>query len=254
MRLYSYGLLIALGGVASARFWWTRRARMGLRREDDFWRLLNAVLLGGFLGGRVLFLFEYTRPFSADFWRAAVSFSEGFSVLGAFVGVVAAVWWAARKAKAPLWPLLDYVCAAAPLWHAFGRLGCFMAGCCYGRPTDEPWGVAFRDPASLIEPSLRGVPVHPTQLYEAAPDAVLAALLILVVLPKIEKGRQPAGTAAACYFLGYAAIRFVTEFFRGDVIPVAGLGLTAAQGLCVVMALAAIGIYLRISRRQAAAA
>lgn len=155
LRLYSYGLLIALGGLASARFWWTRRERMGLSREDDFWRLVNSLLVGGFVGGRLMFLVEYTRPFSADFWQSAVSFSRGFSVMGAFAGVLLGLSWAARAAKAPFARLLDYVCAAAPLWHAFGRLGCFMAGCCFGRPTDEPWGVVFRDPASMIAPADR---------------------------------------------------------------------------------------------------
>lgn len=253
LRLYSYGFLIALGGLASARFWWVRRERMGLRSEDDFWRLLNAILVGGFLGGRVMFMFEYTRPFSADFWRAAVSFSQGFSVMGAFIGVLAGIWWAARAAKAPLASVLDYVCAAAPLWHAFGRLGCFMAGCCYGRPTDVPWAVRFTAPLSMIEPALRGVPVHPTELYEAAGDAALAALLILIVLPRVEQSRQKPGTAAVLYFLGYSVIRFITEFFRGDVVNIPGVGLTAAQVMSVLMAAAAVAVYLYNARRQAAA-
>ena len=76
LRLFSYGVMIALGGLLSCRFWRGRQKQMGLAKEEDFWLLVNVVLLTGFLGGRALYLLEYTRPFSRDFWEALCSFSR----------------------------------------------------------------------------------------------------------------------------------------------------------------------------------
>jgi phosphatidylglycerol:prolipoprotein diacylglycerol transferase len=249
-RIFSYGVLIALGGVFSCRFWLSRRERMGIKKEDDFWLLVNAILFGGFLGGRALYLLEYTRLFSADFWDTLISFSKGFSVMGAFVGVTAALWWFSRRARAPFLTLLDYVCQAAPVWHAFGRLGCFMAGCCFGRPTDMPWGVTFRDPRSMVDAALLGHPIHPTQLYEAGGDLVLAALLYRFALRAVEQRRQPPGTVAVCYFIGYSLIRFIVEFYRGDTVAIGRF--TAAQGFSVLFIVGAITTYFYSARRQAA--
>lgn len=249
-RLYSYGVLIAVGGALSCRFWLSRRERMGLKKEDDFWLMVNALLVGGFAGGRLLYLLEYTTLFSADFWDTLVSFSKGFSVMGAFVGVSAALWWFSRRVKAPFLTLLDYVCAAAPVWHAFGRLGCFMAGCCFGRPTDLPWGVTFTDPRSMVDAGLLGHPIHPTQLYEVVGDLVIAAALCWLVLPAVEKRRQPSGTVAVSYFIGYSVLRFIVEFFRGDTVAVGRL--TAAQGFSLLFIAAAAGTYFYGARRQAA--
>ena len=173
--------------------------------------------------------------------------------MGAFFGVLAAVWFVARRAGAPFARVLDYVCVAAPFWHAFGRVGCFLAGCCYGRPSALPWAVTFTDPRALVDAPYRGVPLHPAQLYEAAGDLLIAALLYRSVLPSVEAGRRPKGTVALVYLLSYSVLRFMTEYFRGDVIflPV---GITAAQGLSILLAATAIGIYLYTIRRQAAEA
>ena len=252
LGVYSYGASIALGGVLSCLFWRPRRERMGLRSEDDFWLLVNVLLFSAFIGGRLLFLAEYTRPFSREFWTSLVSLSRGFSIMGAFLGVTTGLWWLSRRLATPLPRLLDYVCVPMPLWHAFGRLGCFMAGCCFGRPSDLSWAVTFRDPRSMVAPALLGRPLHPAQLYEAVGDLLIAGVLYYWVLPAVERSRQPRGTVVAAYFLAYATLRFITEFFRGDVVRMPGLGMTAAQGLSVLMALAAIGIYLYVRRRAQA--
>ena len=231
-----YGLMIALGGAVSTWFWLRKREKMGFKKEDHVWLLVNLIIVGGFLGGRVLHLLEYTVWFSDDFWRQAFSFGEGFSVMGAFLGVAAAVLIAARAAGAPAPTVFDYVCQAAPLWHAFGRFGCFLAGCCHGRPTDSVFGVRFTHPDALVPRELLGVPIHPTQLYEAGGDLAIAAALWLA-LRRVEAGRLAHGSVAALYFMLYGALRFALEPVRADALPTA-FGLTVAQGFALSFILA----------------
>jgi phosphatidylglycerol:prolipoprotein diacylglycerol transferase len=246
--LYSYGFLISLGAAASLVFWLSRREKMGLKREEDVWLLLNAILAGGILGGRALHLLQYERPFTREFWEAAFALRSGFSVMGAMAGIPLGIYWVSRRVKVPFLRLLDYACQASAFAHCLGRLGCFAAGCCYGRPASVPWAVTFRDPASAVGPALLGVPLHPTQLYEALGDVVLGALLYFLVLPRIEDGRLARGTLAAFYFAGYAAMRFLNEYFRGDVIPL-GWGLTQGQAFCLLQFAAASSLWVYVSRK-----
>jgi len=106
--------------------------------------------------------------------------------------------------------------AALAIGHVIGRLGCFMEGCCYGRPTLLPWGVSFTSPACSVAPDLRGVPLHPTQLYEAVGEAIAAWLMIGWVIPRIREGKYRYGTAFFGYLLYYSVMRFLIEFLRGD--------------------------------------
>ena len=229
-HLNGYGAMIALGGILSFWFLHGRMAKVGLKSDDDFWILVNVILLSGFGGGRILFLLEYTRPFSRDFWENLISLSHGFSVLGGFVSVPLALWLFARWRKISFLRLFDTVCVMAPLAHVFGRFGCLLAGCCHGRPTDEPWGIVFRDPRSQVPSVWLGAPLHPTQLYEAFGNAVIAAGLYRL-LKRTESGRP--GLVAAAYFASYGVLRFFEEFYRGDTVPLGFLGLTAGQGLGV---------------------
>lgn len=217
-RLYSYGALIALGGALSTWFWLSRWKEMGLRKREDVWMLVNAILISGFLGGKLLFLIEYDRT--------ALGLASGFSVMGAFGSVVLGVYVFARAVKVPFRPVLEYVCLLAPFWHAFGRLGCFAAGCCFGRPTDAPWGVTFENHESMVPERYLGVPLHPTQLYEAAGDLLIFGALYRYALPRKK--------TAPAYFMSYAALRFATEYFRGDVVP-GFMGLTAGQLLAIAL-------------------
>jgi phosphatidylglycerol:prolipoprotein diacylglycerol transferase len=113
----------------------------------------------------------------------------------------------------------------ACVWHIFGRLGCFLAGCCHGRPTTWPWGIAFTDPRSQVFAGWLGVPLHPTQLIEAAGDAVIAFFLY-----KLFRREGGSGRVAAAFFGLYGLLRFSVEFLRGDTVPLP-IGLTAGQVL-----------------------
>jgi phosphatidylglycerol:prolipoprotein diacylglycerol transferase len=241
LRVFSYGVLIALGGALSCLIWKAKREQMGLGGDDDFWLLVNVILFGGFLGGRGLFIIEYVPFRAADLWPAVFSLSRGFSVLGAFAGVIGGVWLLARSRRIPFLKLLDYVSLVAPFWHVFGRLGCLAAGCCFGRPTRLPWAVRFTNPVCLVDKALLGVPLHPTQLYEACGEAGIFLGLWFLALPRVERGSLPFGTISGLYFAAYGLLRFGVEFFRGDTVR-GVFGLTGGQVLSLVLLSAGLAL------------
>jgi phosphatidylglycerol:prolipoprotein diacylglycerol transferase len=111
------------------------------------------------------------------------------------------------------WAIADAAAPAIALGQAIGRLGCFGAGCDYGKPSDLPWAVTFTsDYASRNVGVPLNVSLHPTQLYES-----FATLLLCLMLYKIHRLRRFKGQVFACYMVGYGLIRFSNEFFRGDV-------------------------------------
>lgn len=226
LKMYGYGAMLLVAAAASFSVLWRRREWAGLKTEEDFWALVNAILLSGFLSGRLMYIIEYAPPGSAEFKRVIFSLSSGFSMFGSFFGVPLGMWLFARIKKIPFLPLLDFVCWMAPLGHAFGRLGCFLAGCCHGKPTDWAWGVTFTDPRAMVPARWLGAPLHPTQLVEAAADLAIAAAL----WPVLKRGHRPGGVVTGLYFLAYGFLRFAVEPLRGDTLP--GLGaLTVGQGL-----------------------
>ena len=135
-------------------------------------------------------------------------------------------------------PTADFLITALPLGHALGRIGCFLAGCCYGKPTTLPWGVVFTNPDTLVPVQLQGVPLHPTQLYETACN-----LLLFFYLHKAYQKKHTAGSILIRYIIGYSAIRFIIEFFRGDYRGAFILGLSPSQALAVCAVVLAAAVY-----------
>lgn len=237
LPVFGYGTAVAAGGLAALRLLWSRRGRLGLG-DRDAWLFAYGLILAGFGGGHLLYLLQYAPSGAEAFRRAAWSVMSGYSVLGGFAGGAAFVAVYARLRGGSFLRLMDTVSWCGAVWHVFGRLGCFLAGCCYGKPTDLPWGVAFRDPRGGVPASLLGVPLHPTQLYEMSGDVLIAAAVRRALLAA-DQGRVREGSAAATYLAAYGAMRFFTEFARGDTRPLSGfwtmeqalaLGLVAASG------------------------
>ena len=168
---------------------------------------------------------------------------------GGLILAVSVALWYIRRIGLPLWTTCDVFAPGIALGHVVGRLGCFFAGCCYGKPADLPWAVTFTDPfaGSNVGTPLN-VPLHPTQLYEAGAEAAILALL----LSTEARGRRFPGRTFWLYLLLYAISRYVIEIFRGD--PRGGpIGIfSPAQFISVILAPLSVLMLFYLSRRARA--
>ena len=210
---HTYGLLVALGFVV-ALWLVTRLARQDGLDADRVFNLAVYSALAGFLGAKLLFLvtdWEYymLNPRQA---LSLQSLQAGGVFYGGFLGAVIFAAWYTRRARLPFLKTGDAVVPAVALGHAVGRLGCFSAGCCWGEPSTLPWAVTFTDPyAHQTFGVPLGIPLHPTQLYEAAAEA----LIFLFLLWQRTRKRFD-GQIFALYLALYGAVRFGLEFLRDD--------------------------------------
>ena len=236
--VYWYGIMAAAGFMAGLVHWnlLARRAGQPRERPGD---IALWIMIGGLVGARLLYVLVHIRYF-ADHPAEILRVDHGGLIFyGGVAGAVVAVIALARRKRTPLWPLGDYAVSALPLGHAFGRIGCFLNGCCHGHPVEGHWP-AVRFPAESAAAYLYGrVPVHPVQLYEAGANLVLyGALLSLWFLPR----RFRAGMLVAGYAAGYGLIRFGVEFLRGDE-RLRHAGLTTAQWASLLLIVTAVGIW-----------
>ena len=222
----TYGILLAVGMLLGLYVAARLAARDGLPR-DRMYDLGLWTLIGGLVGSKILMFF--TEPnveiFSLDFLRSGGVYYGGF--LGGFLAVVLLI----RYYKLPFWKVGDAFAPGLALGQAFGRQGCFSAGCCWGHATDLPWGVHFTE----LGHEYTGVPVygpdgadlflHPTQLYESF---IMFAVFGLLVW--LHHKKKFDGQVLIAYGFIYSVVRFLIEFLRDD--PRGDLwGLTTMTGL-----------------------
>jgi phosphatidylglycerol:prolipoprotein diacylglycerol transferase len=213
LQLRSYAVLTELGAVLVFVHLYRHRRRLGLREPSHYWLLLNAILIGGFLGGRIGFLITDPPPPGAPWRPWALSLNSGFSAFGVIAGMALGIALCCRFLRYPVRLTLDRFFAVLPFWLATARVGCFLNGCCYGRPSTLPWAAACSNPGAALPRALLGVPLHPVQLYEAVADLLLGLALLRLA------GRARPGLASALFLAGYGALRLALEPFRGDARP-----------------------------------
>ena len=169
-----------------------------------------------------------------DVDAVAVTFAPGL------IGAVLAMWWYTHHFKMDFWQSVELLIPSVPLVHAFGRIGCFCGGCCYGIPFDPPIGIAFTN--SPVAPN--GIPLFPVQLVEAG----LNFLLFFFLLWFAGKPR-PQGRILGAYVIAYAVIRFVLEFLRYDYER--GILWVFSTSQWISLILLPIGIWLLARRAKA---
>jgi phosphatidylglycerol:prolipoprotein diacylglycerol transferase len=232
LTLYTYGLMLVVAflivaALASreAKALPVQRRPLSPEQAVDF---TCAALLGGLIGGRLFYVGLFWKEFAAHPLDVLAIWHGGLVWYGGFLGGVAAGWCYVRAQRLPFLRVLDHVIPFGVLGHAIGRIGCFLNGCCYGKPTDAWCGVLFPQ---------QPVPVLPTQLFEAGGLAVLFGVLLrLKRLPAVSN--RP-GRLLGIYLLSYAALRYAIEYLRGDQ-PLIWAGLTLQQLISLVMAAAGL--------------
>lgn len=204
--LYGYGMMLALG-VLSAYVTAEYRARKLKMEYEHVFYLVVWCAAGGFLGAKLLFWITELDEILRDPGILLSTLSDGFVVYGGILGgILAGYLYCARKGLAFL-RFFDLMMPSIALAQGFGRVGCLLAGCCYGKETEGRLAIVFRH--SDFAPN--GVPLIPTQIYSSLLDFLHFGLLLL-----IARHKKTDGQVAACYLIFYSVGRFVLEFFRGD--------------------------------------
>jgi phosphatidylglycerol:prolipoprotein diacylglycerol transferase len=244
--VYSYGVLLAAAYLAALQFAVVRARRLGLdgsRVMDLGIYLIIAALVGAKL---MLVVVDFNYFLSQP--RELLSLVRAGGVFyGGLIAAVGVAFWLVRRYGLPLWTTADLFAPGIALGHVIGRFGCLLAGCCYGRPTDVPWAVTFTDPVAAANVGTPlGVPLHPTQVYDAGAELVIMILLLATE----RKGRTFAGRTFWLYILLYGVSRFVIEFYRGDERG-ALAGLSTSQFISVVAVPVAIGMLAWLRSRAA---
>jgi phosphatidylglycerol:prolipoprotein diacylglycerol transferase len=205
ITIYTYGFLLAVAFLSSI-FVASRYAESLGIPKGQFYDLCFYIVVAALVGSRLLFVILEPRTFLSHplelvaLWKGGLDFQGGL-----FLALIVAFYYVRRRG----WPwrlTLDALALGAPLGQSIGRMGCFMAGCCYGKPTDVPWAVTFNNPNSLCP--LR-VPVHPTQLYEGFLD-----LGVFLLLYWFRPRKSYNGQLTLIYLCLAGLVRFVVEFFR----------------------------------------
>ncbi|MEQ8686383.1 MAG: prolipoprotein diacylglyceryl transferase [Imperialibacter sp.] len=210
VTIHFYGLLIALGATLGY-FYAAKTAKRELGIESDVIQgLARWVIIAAFVGGKLFYYFESPAYYFGEPANMLKNFRTGFVFYGSLIFAIPTVIWYFRKHKLPFWPMMDLVAVTGCIVHVCGRMGCLFAGCCYGKPTDMPWGISFSDTLSQAKPL--NTPLHPTQLYE-----IFLILSILVVLLMFKRHKRFEGQLFFLYIMMYAVGRSVTEIFRGDI-------------------------------------
>ena len=242
VTVYAYGFMIALGfflGIVLAM----RTARRLGESPEKIMDLSFYILVAAIVGSRLFYVVTAWESFADRPFEIIKIWKGGLVFYGGFIGAVAAAAAYIRLNRMPVWKTADILAPSLALGQTIGRLGCFLAGCCYGQPSDRAWAVTFTDQACLAPVN---IPLHPTQLYSAGTN--LAIFLTLLVF---SRRNRVAGRVFWTYVLLYGLTRSIIETLRGDFRGAEVFGLLSiSQTLGLAGAIVAV-IMLLLSRRQA---
>ena len=245
VNIYTYGVLLAAAYLIGLKVALVRARGRGL----DANRVMDLgiyIIISALVGAKLMLLvveFEHFSLRASDLWSLVRS--GGVFYGGLFLAVPVALWYLHRH-RMPIWTTCDVFAPGIALGHAVGRIGCLMAGCCFGRPTSVPWGITFTSPlaASNVGTPL-GVTLHPTQLYESGAELAIFGLLLLTE----RRGRPFAGRTFWGYLLLYGIARFITESYRGDPRGTVFDVLSTSQFLSILVVPLSLVMLIWLSRR-----
>lgn len=205
VKIYGYGLMIMIGIIA-ALFLLAYRSKRKQYNEDNIWDMAILAIICGIIGGKVLYIITDIK-YIIEQPSVLKNIGNGFVIYGAVFGGILAVYLYSKKKGWDTLSIFDLAIPSLPLAQGFGRIGCFLAGCCYGSVTTLPIGVEFRN--SPFAPA--NVHVHPTQIYSSVFDFVLAFFLLWY-----DRKERKNGRTFSLYLIIYSVGRFLIEYLRDD--------------------------------------
>ncbi len=244
VSIYTYGVLLAAAYLVGLWFAAGRARARGLdgNRVTD---LGIYIIISALVGAKLLLVvveFDHFRRDPAEIWTVVRS---GGVFYGGLLLAVGVAFWHIRRHRLPIWTTCDAFAPGIALGQAVGRLGCLLAGCCYGRPTELPWGVTFTNPLAAANVGTPlDVSVHPTQLYESGAALGILGLLLLME----RRGPSFPGRTFWTYLLLYPCARFGIEYFRGDPRGMVLDVLSTSQFVSLLLVPVSIVMLLRLRR------
>ncbi len=238
-----YGVMAMLAFIAAVIVAQKNRKYFDMTK-DQAYNLLLTAMISGVIGARIFYVIEFwSRDGFNQHPLGIIMINKGGLVFyGGFILAMVCIYIFSRKNKLEFLSTLSMMAPSLALGHAISRVGCFLNGCCYGKPTDLFWGHVY---PSCTAPGheFPGIPLHPVQLYETAGN-----LIIFIVLQKfISKSKS--GQAAGLYMILYGILRFCDEFFRGDHKDFTFGLFTPAQTICFFVIPAGIALYIYSSKK-----
>ena len=255
LTVYGYGAMIALGVIAA---WIVTecRARKLRLSSDHVFALVLWGLLGGIVCAKLLYWITEWDSVMKDPGFLLDTLTDGFVVYGGIIGGILAGWIYCRAKKINFWAYFDLVMPSVALAQGFGRIGCLLAGCCYGKETESFFSVIFQN----SEYAPNHVALIPTQLYSSGLDFLHFLLLLLIhgllqlghfgILLYIARHKKKDGQVAACYLIFYSVGRFVIEFFRGDIIRGSVGILSTSQFISIFTGIAGIVLLVLVAKKR----
>jgi phosphatidylglycerol---prolipoprotein diacylglyceryl transferase len=244
ITIYSYGFFIALGAVLGSAYVVYRSKKQFDTKFETIQTLIVLIILAAVVGGKLFIFFENPSLYINDPTILIKNFKNGFVFYGSLLFAIPTMLIFFRIHKLPVLPMLDIMAVTACIVHGFGRIGCFMAGCCYGTEHDGIFSVTFTNPSSVAEPL--GVSLHPTQLYSS-----LTIFAILTILLFVKSRQQFNGQLFLLYLMLYAIARSILELYRGDLDRgfVIERVLSNSQFISAVLFLGALYFYIRLYKK-----
>ncbi|MBI4373536.1 MAG: prolipoprotein diacylglyceryl transferase [Deltaproteobacteria bacterium] len=208
IRIYTYGVLVALGFFAGVG-WTVREGRKDQLSRDLILDLSFYIVLAALIGSRILYILTNLDQYVENPLDVLKVWKGGLVFFGGLLGALAVSFYYAKKMKIPFLKLADAFMPGIALGHAIGRLGCFASGCCHGRPWAGFFSTTFPDLPMTLAPA--GIPLFPSQLMES-----FTALLIFLLLCFLRKRQKFIGQIFFAYLVVYSMSRILLEYFRSD--------------------------------------
>jgi phosphatidylglycerol:prolipoprotein diacylglycerol transferase len=242
--IYTYGVLLAAAYLLGLQLALVRGRRLGL----DPNRIMDLgiwIIVSALVGAKLLLLIVEWDTYGRSLSEVLTLIRSGGVFYGGLVVAVVVAMWYMWRHRLPIWSVSDAFAPGIALGHVIGRLGCFFAGCCFGRQTGVPWAVTFHSEyAAQNVGTPINVPLHPTQLYEAGAELLILGLLLMLE----RRGRYFPGRTFWGYMLLYGVSRFVIEFYRGDSRGMVGMFSTSQFVSLLIVPLSIVMLFL-LARR-----